>query len=551
MGECISDSEQQQEVRGVVVDGIWTQDNSVEFTLWDNRPPIHIPNPTLFHTASTPVPPHFWGGACSSSKDDSLFPTHDGYQEARAIIGDGSVERLDELACEAMQHLGDVFSALDQPETVVPRRLARLRLSDDLQRWKEEQHAQGRVLPRKGYGLKPVPLETCKLLGAEKWPAALITHAALFGCGTMNMLLGAFDAPTLMSNYLNDMAFFYEHGYHKVFPEFEGLLKSSFTDEDALATPGGVERRAAAEIGVRYIKEKVKLEEDYKTKIGDLSAVLDRHTAQVVALCESSLFGVAGEAIGRGYDPAGVMADLVFSNPGTDVVDVGRDLHNSEIMNSLLNTADFTDDGIVTEEKLRRVYDAYAHTGARSFVDRWAEPTSRITAQLYTWHILNDRHMFLRVVVLGYAKSRKLGCGQREADFDEAFDERLQTTGFSRPLKAACHGGDSCNAVREVAERSMNCPSSVIYDLWRRLVTDPMEYVAGGEVDPEREDKLVDDLGLAMASAYSKGYFIELTWLCSHASHHAWQVNGMFEAAMFGSLLDDGSLSGKLDRAEG
>ena len=82
-------------------------------------------------------------------------------------------------------------------------------------------------------------------------------------------------------------------------------------------------------------------------------------------------------------------------------------------------------------------------------------------------------------------------------------------------------------------------------------MTDPMEYVKGGEVDVEREERLVDDLGLAMASAYAGGWFIELTWLCSHASHHAWQVNYMFEAAMFGSLLDDGSLSGKLDRAEG
>jgi hypothetical protein len=101
---------------------------------------------------------------------------------------------------------------------------------------------------------------------------------------------------------------------------------------------------------------------------------------------------VAGEAAARRYDPAGIMADMVFSCPATDVVDVGCDLHNCEIMNSFLNTADFTDTGIVTEEKLRSIYDAYAHTGARIFVDRWAELFVRMNAQLYKWHILNDRH---------------------------------------------------------------------------------------------------------------------------------------------------------------
>jgi hypothetical protein len=242
------------------------------------------------------------------------------------------------------------------------------------------------------------------------------------------------------------------------------------------------------------------------------------------------------------------MADMVFSCPATDVVDVGSDLENSEIMNSFLNTADITDTGIVTEEVLRRVYDAYAHTSARIFVDRWAEPSARMNAQLYKWHILNDRHRFYRLAVLGYHKTRKVFPPQREADFDEAFDERLHTTGFSRPLKSACNGGDPCDAVERLAEQSEL--NSLVYDVWWALVTDPMEYVRTGEVDQKREDDLVDRLGYLLAFAYSKGLFLELTWLCSHASHHAWQVNYMFEASMFGSLLDSGALVGMLDRVE-
>lgn len=64
-----------------------------------------------------------------------------------------------------------------------------------------------------------------------------------------------------------------------------------------------------------------------------------------------------------------------------------------------------------------------------------------------------------------------------------------------------------------------------------------------------RENKLIVEVQVVLAQAYSSGLILEMTWLLAHASHHAWQVNFMMEAAMFGSLLDDGALRGKLDRA--
>ena len=53
-----------------------------------------------------------------------------------------------------------------------------------------------------------------------------------------------------------------------------------------------------------------------------------------------------------------------------------------------------------------------------------------------------------------------------------------------------------------------------------------------------------------MVHLFPKGLIDEMVWLVAHASHHAWQVNYLFEAAMFGSILDGGELIGKLDRAE-
>ncbi|KAK1760694.1 hypothetical protein QBC47DRAFT_396681 [Echria macrotheca] len=542
MGEFVNGSETTEIVENPV--------DSVKFSLWDNNDHVKIPDLDTIHTASNHIPPYFWG-VPSPLNGHTPAPTKAvGFREAGDILGDCSPKQFDKLVCEATEYIEKISKALGEPENNASKHLASLRLSDDLQKWRQEQYAQGKVLPSKGFGLTPVAPEILKMLGAETWPGPLIAHATLWGCGLMELLIGGYDARTMMSNLVNDTAFYYEHAYHKVFPGFDALIDGSVTDQYALNTPGGVERRLAVDSGLRYIKAKVAMEEKYKAKIGNRSAVMDRRTMQVVSLCESSLLGMAAEALARGYDPGVVMTGMVFSCPTTDVVDVGRDLHNSEIMNSLLNTADFTDDGIVTEEKLRRVFDAYAHGCARIFLDHWEEPTSRMTGQLYKWHTLNDRHRFYRLAVLGYPKARKVAAAdQREADFDEVFDERFHTTGFSRPLASACDGGDPCDAVRKLADKSGD-NAGLIHDVWWHLVTGPMEYVVGGEIKPEREDELTEKLAWILAYAFSQGLVVELAWLCSHASHHAWQINFMLEAAMFGSFLDDGSLIGRLDRVE-
>lgn len=258
---------------------------------------------------------------------------------------------------------------------------------------------------------------------------------------------------------------------------------------------------------------------------------------------------MASEAMVRGFDRGAVMSDMIFSAPGTDVIDVGPDLNNSELLNSFLNTADMTSTGIITEEALRRVYDAYAHMGARLLNERWSEPGARMCSTLYTWHIQNDRHRFLRRALYGYPKARKTAADAREADFDEALDPELRTTGLSRPLQGACDGGDPCEQVeRLVCAKGES--DDVLAELWWCLATGPMQYVSGGVVDSASEEDLSERLRLAMARAYSLGLVDEMTWLLAHAGHHAWQVNRLFEAAMFGSLLDDGGLRGKLDRKE-
>ncbi|KAJ7336397.1 hypothetical protein DFH08DRAFT_878672 [Mycena albidolilacea] len=444
------------------------------------------------------IPPYFWGESFSKAQL-ATFPTHPGYVEERSLIGDGSFPFLQSLIEEALETVTP--NEAPQKNTVTT---ARLRLN------------------------------------------------VLFGACWLNFLLGAYDPRTLYSNCCCDIGFYYEHGYDRAFPQFEGLFRAAGADAHSRTTWGGAARREGVQLGLTYISAKVALEEAAKARVGDRSAVFDRRTAQVVCVAECSMMGLAAETIWRGFDPAAVHADMVFSSPRTDVVDVGSDLINSEVCNSFLNTADLggAEGGVVTEEALRRVYDAFAHTGARTLTERWAEPTALMNAQLYVWHILNDRHMFLRRAVLGFSKVRiQAQRYQGQADFEEAFDEGLHTTGFSRPLKHGCDGGDPCDAVTRCLLNAR--ASEQLAELWSCLVSQLLSYISAGVVDDVQEEELCLRLAEALAKAYSQGLVLEMSWLTAHASHHAWQVNYLMEAAMWGSLLDGGALNGKLDRFEG
>lgn len=549
-----------------------------EFSLKGLKIKVKKPKNDAFQGSPAGIPPYFWNKGLRNRFKRLLgrklrrdpFPVYAGYSEARSLIGDGTVAELEALSLEARDLVIQVFedakdakdateasdrSALDEASSLSSTesgpRLVSLRLSSDLESWKTSQHAAGNILPPKGHGLAQASDTLLEIFGAAGWPEALKTNNALFGCGIASLLMGAADAPTMFSNYVTDMAFYYEHGYNYVFPSLEPLFEKGLDDPHALRTPGGRQRRGAVRAGKRYVQGKIALEKDHKAGLTNRSARLSRKTAQIISLSESSLLGMAAEAIARGFDAAAVMSDLVFSSPGTDVVDVGCDLVNSEVMNSFLNVTDITDTGIVSEEVLRRVYDAYAATGARMLTQRWHEPVARMCAALYTWHIQNDRHMFFRRALLGWSKARKTPAKpQCEADFDEVFDKTYRTTGFSRPLdpKYACSGEDTCDHVDHFLQRHEDEP--ILKELWWFLVLGPLEYIRGGQVDERREQDLAEGSRLRMAKLFTRGRVLEMVWLIAHANHHAWQVNYLFEAAMFGSILDGGTLAGKLDRQE-
>lgn len=215
---------------------------------------------------------------------------------------------------------------------------------------------------------------------------------------------------------------------------------------------------------------------------------------------------------------------------------MGSDVVNSESMNSFLNKADITETGIVSEETLRSVYDAYSHTCARMLTERWATPTAIMNAQLYIWHILNDRHRFLRRIVLGYEKVRMGEPWLREGDMDEVFDEDYHTTGFSRPLRNACNAWETCDQVLDIIQGHQR--REMLMLLWRCLVTDLLCYAKKGIADDKEEDKLCRSLEV-MAQCWHESLVWELDWILYHASLHP---------CLAGQLLNGGCHVGELSR---
>lgn len=492
---------------------------------------------------------YFWGLGSPLNGPNTLLATPcSGYAEAGTILPEGPTINWDPVLEKGFNKLQAVFDEVEIPSTQRSQTaIADISLSSELQTWRKEQHAAGRILPSKGYGLTRASDAVIDILGVKDWPPPLLTNAALFGSGFANFLIGAYDPEVLFSNYCVDMGFFYEHGYNKVFPEYEPVIRWAATDAHAMGTVGGTERRTAAVMGLKYIRKKIELEDESIANLSNKTAKMTRKESLAVNFCECSLLGMAAELLAHGSDRGAVINDFSFGSPGTDVIDVGSDIHNSELFNSFLNTGEITDGGIVTEDSLRRVYDAYAYSSARMFTERWSHPGVKMCSMLFTWHIQNNRHDFLRRAVLGYCKVRSdRTAGQREADVEEVFDEDLHTTGFSRPLKGACNGEAVCDHVHERLGRSHGDP--LLKELWYYLGEATLEYASRGIVDAAKENELAEGSRIAMARAYSYGLVDELAWFLAHASQHAWQVNYLFEAAMFGSLLDDGGLKGRLDR---
>lgn len=133
---------------------------------------------------------YFWGEEYDKN-DKSRHPVYTGYVEAGGIVGDGSIATLEGIADQGIDILSTIFENLSHPSSSTAS-VVSLRLSDDLLNWREDQWAQGRILPTKGNGIKRASEEVITLLGLKDWPEPLLTNGAVFGSVFANLLIGSY-----------------------------------------------------------------------------------------------------------------------------------------------------------------------------------------------------------------------------------------------------------------------------------------------------------------------------------------------------------------------
>lgn len=146
-----------------------------------------VPRNLLPHQKETRK--YFWGKGYDEN-DKTNLPVYGGYAEAGEIVGDGRIATLEGIADHGIKIMSTLFENMSDPSASEDSFVS-LRLSDELMKWREEQWAQGKILPTKGNGIKRASEEVIELLGVKGWPEPLLTNGALFGSVLANLLIGA------------------------------------------------------------------------------------------------------------------------------------------------------------------------------------------------------------------------------------------------------------------------------------------------------------------------------------------------------------------------
>ncbi|KAK7723973.1 hypothetical protein SLS64_000306 [Diaporthe eres] len=261
------------------------------------------------------TPPYFWGEEWSQERRFKQHAKHCGYEEARILIDRGTQKDIERNINKGLKAVTMAYNLLyddnseaeskqscSDSDASFQQRLENLNivgicLSDDLVAWRREHHGLGCIPSDIHRGRRRASNEVIQLLGAEDWPAPLLTTDLLFGAGLMNMLIGAYDARVLYSNYCVDTDSLYEPKSERSSPEFDrpSSLFAGFPRPQKV--PLGAERRKAVESGLAYIHGKADLEARYASRLTDKTAKMDRETAHVVYFCEANRAGMAAEAM--------------------------------------------------------------------------------------------------------------------------------------------------------------------------------------------------------------------------------------------------------------
>lgn len=163
------------------------------------------------------TPPYFWGEEWNQERRFKQHQKHSGYEEARILIGRGTQRDIERNISKGLKAVSMAYRLLDDDNSEAgskhsgsdsdisyQQRLENLNivevcLSDDLLAWKREHQGLGRTPSSSRRGRRRASNEVIELLGAEDWPAPLLTTDVLFGAGLMNSECHSSPATVLQS----------------------------------------------------------------------------------------------------------------------------------------------------------------------------------------------------------------------------------------------------------------------------------------------------------------------------------------------------------------
>jgi hypothetical protein len=367
-------------------------------------------------------------------------------------------------------------------------------------------------------------------------------------CGIFfTQLMARGDDPCVVDlGTTHDEFFYYEHN----FQHMDGGTSGSqwYTAwwqalHESLLYPPVAQRAVVAAIGSLYTAYKAHLEMAvHDAGLGDAATRRmlgnSRESFLRQQCSDSGVMGYLPQETYHAGSPRQAAWDLAMSGPGTDVIDAGRDIAGSaELGTSIPQLAE----GHMSAERLAQVYARLCAVMDDATLRDDITPIPVLLATLTVWHLSNQRHPILEMMLIG--RHAASGLYFEPDSLESYWDENLRMTGSARPPGTA-----RCTPLAVTRDGSTVAvtPCPVFRAIMDRLGTarehgEAIIDLAFGFL----HRYTLDDIGsLGAIRAELAWHFIAIALdapteagrhFIGHISHHFWTVERFCEMAMQGN----------------
>ncbi|MGW7517955.1 hypothetical protein ACWGJ2_20450 [Streptomyces sp. NPDC054796] len=344
----------------------------------------------------------------------------------------------------------------------------------------------------------------------------------------------------------HDEFFYYEHNFARMTGTTTGGQWYTAWWQalhESLLHPPVAQRAIFAAIGSLYTAYKTHLEMAVQEAgLGDAAThrMLDQSREGFLRqqLADSGVLGYLPQENHHTGSPRQTAWDLSMTGPGTDVIDTGRDIAGSaELGTSMPQLAE----GRMNGDQLAQVYARLCAVMDDATLRDDLGCTSVLLADLNVWHLSNQRHPILEMMLIGRHATSDLYFSP--APLESYWDEALRMTGTpTLPGPAKCapltvtHDNSlvtvtPCLVFQSILDRLgpvRNNALALIDRIFGFIDRHTLDDI--GTFDPLRSELAAHFMAIALDGPTEAGRH----FVC-HLSHHAWTVERFCEMAMQGN----------------